>query len=453
MLSLESLFLVYAFFLFFAGAFASIIYRGTKDIPTKYLAYSCYIYSIGLIIIIFREKLNPWIGFGLGNFLPILSIYLIHLGLQSTSEEFKFQPKKTFFALILFCAYSATFPILLIIDLSVYFPVLAGVGLGIANLLVITKIPEEVKRKNIIYFRLITFTSFALASAWLIRAFFALSAGITYALDPTIGNWILSSCLLFLGFVRVISFMGMRLDNSYEHQKTLERLNSSLFDAVKERNEIHAYSKELENGMLDALNKLAKERDNETGNHIIRTQHYVRLIAQRLHDLGQLEGNHPEDFCEILFKAAPLHDIGKVGIPDAILLKPGKLNDEEWEVMKTHTTIGEKVLASASNNGQLNSEILKVSIEISGAHHESWNGSGYPKGLSGKNIPQSARIMRVADVYDALRSNRPYKEPWSHFETIDYITLYKNIKFDPEVIEALLYLSPEFEIINRKFED
>lgn len=451
MFSLESLYLVYAFFLLFAGIMILIVVKKTGDFPTKFFAYSCFTYSIGLGVIISRNYLPTWIGFGVGNFLPIFSLYLIRTGIQSISDKYKVKVKNLLLVTLICFGYASLFPILLSLNNTTYFPLIAGLGLGLANLLVVWKIPEECK--NNLYIKIIIFASCLLGMIWLLRGIVGLRVGFVYALDPTLLNWVLTSLLLFLNFVRLVSLIVMRLDKSFEYQKTLKRLNNSLLQTVKEKNEFHDYSQNLEDGMLDALKKLAKERDNETGNHIIRTQNYVRLIAERLYDLGKLEGNHAKDWIDVLYKAAPLHDIGKVGIPDAILLKPGKLDSQEWEIMKTHANIGERVLQSASRDGILNSDILKVAIEISGSHHEHWDGNGYPSGMSGKNIPQSGRIMAVADVYDALTTSRPYKKPWSHSEAVDYINSLRNSKFDPEVVDAFLFLSSEFEIINKQYAD
>ena len=204
--------------------------------------------------------------------------------------------------------------------------------------------------------------------------------------------------------------------------------------------------------MFDALNRLSLSRDNETGNHILRTQHYVRAIAQEL-QLGS--SKHAEQltdqFIDTLYKAAPLHDIGKVGIPDSILLKPGKLDDDQWAVMKTHAMIGERVLTSAAD--EVANFDLSLAGEVAGGHHEKWDGSGYPRGLKGEQIPLSARIMAIADVFDALTTARVYKAAWPHDKAIAEIKMLSGSHFDPVVAQALLNIQPELLSISQRFSD
>lgn len=158
-----------------------------------------------------------------------------------------------------------------------------------------------------------------------------------------------------------------------------------------------------------AMTSLAETRDNETGNHIRRIQLYVKALAERLRNHPRFEAVLNERMIELLYKSAPLHDIGKIGIPDSILLKPGKLTVEEFEVMKTHTTLGRKAIEDAERRLGMRVAFLNVSKEIAYSHQEKWDGSGYPQGLAGDQIPVSARLMAVADVYDALINKRVYK--------------------------------------------
>ena len=196
-----------------------------------------------------------------------------------------------------------------------------------------------------------------------------------------------------------------------------------------------------ETQMLNALNALALARDNETGNHILRTQFYVKTLAERLMLMGHYSGQMTPTMVDLLFGAAPLHDVGKIGIPDKILLKPGKLDDDEWKVMQTHTLIGESVLQAAMAKDYVEpqdqvADVLNLAIKIAGGHHEHWDGSGYPRGLQGEQIPLGARIMSVADAYDALISKRPYKSAWSHERAFEEIVNQGGVKFDPLVITA-----------------
>ncbi len=197
---------------------------------------------------------------------------------------------------------------------------------------------------------------------------------------------------------------------------------------------------------LYALVKLAESRDDETGEHIGRTSEYCRLAATKL---WQREA-HPEkinaSFIENITKASPLHDIGKVGIPDRILLKPGKLTPEEFEIMKTHTLIGYETLAGVEKEYKMNA-FIRTGMEIALCHHEKWDGSGYPNGLKGKEIPIAARIMALADVYDALRSRRVYKEGFSHEKSAAIIEQGSGSHFDPLLVEIFLENQQEFRRI------
>ena len=210
---------------------------------------------------------------------------------------------------------------------------------------------------------------------------------------------------------------------------------------------------QTESKFLACLHALAMARDNETGNHVLRTQHYVKTIALRLKEMGNYQLELSDEIIKLLFKAAPLHDIGKVGIPDTILHKPGRLNDEEWEVMKTHASIGQAILASAELETQGGSGVITVAIKIAGEHHEKWDGSGYPSGLKGEKISLPARIMALADVYDALMSKRIYKAEWSHEDVVSEIASQRCAHFDPLVVDAFMMEKAGFLAIHSKYKD
>ncbi|MBV8658293.1 MAG: two-component system response regulator [Burkholderiales bacterium] len=202
-----------------------------------------------------------------------------------------------------------------------------------------------------------------------------------------------------------------------------------------------------------AMASLAETRDNETGNHIRRTQHYVRLLANALKTHPRFATQLDDETIEQLFKSAPLHDIGKVGIPDRILLKPGKLTAEEFEVMKTHTTLGRDAIVTAENLIDAPSSFLRFAREIAYSHQEKWDGSGYPQGLAGEDIPVSARLMAVADVYDALISRRVYKPPLPHTVAIDIIREGRGKHFDPDMVDAFLAIADSFLAIAERYGD
>lgn len=211
--------------------------------------------------------------------------------------------------------------------------------------------------------------------------------------------------------------------------------------------------KDKEEQMLVALKGLAAARDNDTGNHIVRTQHYVKVLAERL----KLMGYHPEQLdtkkINAIYRAAPLHDIGKVGIPDSILLKAGPLNFDEWGVMKTHAAIGESVLEASAANLKVRDDVIESAILIAGGHHEKWDGTGYPRGLSGENIPLDARVMALADMYDALVTIRPYKSAWSHEDAIEEIINKKGTHLDPAVVDAFIVEVDSFKEIANRYRD
>lgn len=221
-------------------------------------------------------------------------------------------------------------------------------------------------------------------------------------------------------------------------------------------NEVKRRTKEvqvIQDVTIMAMASLAETRDNDTGNHIRRTQRYVRILAEKLKSHGKFATYLSDAMIEQLYKSAPLHDIGKVGIPDHILLKPGELTAEEFEVMKTHTTLGRDAILAAEKLIQTPSSFLEVAREIAYGHQEKWDGSGYPQGLSGEQIPISARLMAVADVYDALISARPYKKPFAHEVAVELITKGANTHFDPDVVAAFVELADEFRAIAEELRD
>lgn len=202
-----------------------------------------------------------------------------------------------------------------------------------------------------------------------------------------------------------------------------------------------------------AMASLAETRDNETGNHIRRTQHYVRALALALKDHPRFRAQLDDHVIGMLFKSAPLHDIGKIGIPDSILLKPGRFEPHEFEIMKTHTTLGRDAIQHAEDRLGMPVEFLKYAKEIAYSHQEKWDGSGYPQGLAGDAIPMSARIMAVADVYDALISRRIYKDSMPHEEAVAIMREGRGSHFDPDVLDAFLSILDEFQRIAQTFLD
>lgn len=228
-----------------------------------------------------------------------------------------------------------------------------------------------------------------------------------------------------------------------QKRKELEAANQQLVkyadDVKKSISELKAAHQELQEASLDTIHRLvlaAEYKDEDTGAHIVRMSRYSALIAEKL-------GLPDRDVQNILY-AAPMHDVGKIGVPDSILMKPGKLTDEEFEIIKTHTIIGAKILTDSK------AEVLKVAEQVALSHHEKWNGEGYPQGLHGDSIPLAGRIVAIADVFDALTSKRPYKKPFPLEVALDIIRKERGEHFDPDVVDV--FLENIEEILNIKEE-
>jgi putative two-component system response regulator len=225
----------------------------------------------------------------------------------------------------------------------------------------------------------------------------------------------------------------------------LHKLQLSLEDQVERQvKEIV----ELQMGMIFGLAKLAEARDSDTGRHLERIQILCRRFSEELRKNPRFADQIDDQFCDMIFHASPLHDIGKVAIEDCILLKPGKLTAEEFEKMKLHTIIGASTLEEVQNRFP-NNDFLNMGIQIARWHHEKWNGSGYPDGLNGEMIPLCARIMAIVDVYDAVRSKRVYKDPITHEEACKIILRERGTHFDPAIIDVFVQLQNELEHIWR----
>ena len=216
----------------------------------------------------------------------------------------------------------------------------------------------------------------------------------------------------------------------YDQSRVLERM-------VQER------TAELNETRLEVLRRLGSAgeyRDNDTGLHVVRVSSYSRIIAQAL--------GLPENEAGLIYNAAALHDTGKIGIPDSILLKPGKLDEEEWRVIRTHCEIGYKIIGGTHNN-----ILLKTAASIALTHHEKWDGTGYPQNLKGNDIPFFGRIVAIADVFDALTCVRPYKKAWSVNDAASEIVLCREKNFDPLIVDAFLLKIPELTAVLNELVD
>ena len=231
--------------------------------------------------------------------------------------------------------------------------------------------------------------------------------------------------------MRVRNLLDAQLAHRLLHDQaaTLEQL-------VQERTEA------LRRTQLDVVRRLGKAaefRDQETGNHILRMSHICALLARAR--------GWSESAVELILNASPMHDVGKIGIPDAVLLKPGKLDAAEWAVMQTHCEIGARLLEGED------SELMRMARAIALSHHEKWDGSGYPHGLAGEAIPEVGRIVAIADVFDALTSVRPYKAAWTEEQALDYVQANRGLHFDPGVVDAFLGELPAVRAIRLRFAD
>jgi putative two-component system response regulator len=202
-----------------------------------------------------------------------------------------------------------------------------------------------------------------------------------------------------------------------------------------------------------AMASLAETRDSDTGNHIRRTQFYIKALAEHLSSHPRFASQLTATTIRMLFKSAPLHDIGKVGIPDRILMKPGRFEPREFEIMKTHAALGRDAIEQAEKQLGMPVEFLSMAKEIALSHHEKWDGSGYPQGLAGETIALSARLMAVADVYDALISRRVYKEGMAHEKAVSIIAEGRGTHFDPDIADAFVELQEVFRGIAQRFAD
>ncbi len=242
-------------------------------------------------------------------------------------------------------------------------------------------------------------------------------------------------------------FKGVELRSRVQNHLELYAYRTDLEHLVEER----TYDTELlKDVIIEAMGEMAEYRDPETGSHIHRTREYVRLLAETLISEGLFADQLTPDYIELLRKSAPLHDIGKVAIRDSILLKPGKLTFEEFEEMKEHTTFGEEVISNLEQMAGQQTSFLKCAKEIAGSHHEKFDGSGYPRGIVGNNIPLAGRIMAIADVYDALISKRVYKSAMTHDQAMSIMLEGKGSHFDPLMIETFLHVEPLFNEIATK---
>jgi response regulator RpfG family c-di-GMP phosphodiesterase len=240
----------------------------------------------------------------------------------------------------------------------------------------------------------------------------------------------------FIALISIVALVALYENRVENHAKVVNNLNANLQAEVRAQTyEIEATQREL----LYRLGELGESRSKETGNHVKRVAEYSKLLAQK--------AGLDEEEIDLIYVASPMHDIGKIGIPDAVLHKPGDFTTQEWEVMKTHSELGFVVFEKSER------PILKKAAEIAYAHHEKWDGSGYPQGLKGEEIPLSGRIVAIADVFDALGSSRCYKEAWSLPKILTLLEEGREKHFDPELVNLFLTHLDEFLMIRDRYVD
>jgi len=249
------------------------------------------------------------------------------------------------------------------------------------------------------------------------------------------------------------SILRMRIENHLSQKEFKDELK---FQNHFLSEEVHRHIANLtvvQEASIMAMASLAETRDNETGQHLRRTKHYISELAMHMGKEKKFKAKLSPENIKLIALSSPLHDIGKIGIPDSILLKPGPLTADEYDMMKKHTIIGRNAILKAENLIGCDETFLSCARKIAYSHHEKWDGTGYPEGLSGEDIPLSARLMAVVDAYDALTSQRIYKEAVCHEEAVAIIRTDSGTHFDPDVIKAFLALTEEFRQISNTHKD
>jgi HD-GYP domain-containing protein (c-di-GMP phosphodiesterase class II) len=418
-LTVEPLYLISIIVNLTVGLLVLFLYRGQRDLSALYWFFASAALSLGVGFVLFRPYLPPFFSYSIAHILSTSSSILFGYSLILLGGH-KSRPPYLF--LILSIAYG----------ILLYYSVNAEAGhttpgliAGAWSLSLIVAAAMSWRARKFLknnFIEVMTWLFIISALLWALRIP-PLVIGLTNTLgDPGAINAITLIGIVVLGILRQLVYLVIRLSELYK-------------GLLKKQTE---KTGEAEEALLASLIALASKRDNETGSHIVRTSNYVRIIASRLKIMGFYAEYLTNDRIRDFYRAAPLHDIGKVGIPDSVLNKPGRLNSEEWEVMKTHASIGESILVTVKEKFSDIPSFLHHAIEIAGGHHERWDGTGYPRGISGELIPLAARIMAVADVYDALVSRRIYKEPWTHEAACAEIIKLKGTQFDPKIVDALI---------------
>lgn len=443
-----SLFLFFGMFAFASALLLLIQFKDAKQAYVTSWVISSVLMGSATVLVALKDVLSAFISYDLGNALNIAaSIYVYASCLSLLGQDIRFR-------WIACCALlgGGTWMVALMLVKDhfgvEYQPALVALGSFAFNLFTSVpafKVYQQRKRRLALVLAIVFMLN---TVVWGTRFLMVLFYDVGFAHEGGLANALTFILLLVFGITRYLCFVGIVASIEAQKKEDLVAENHliklALADKKIEQTELH---------FLTSLNALAKARDNETGNHIIRTQQYVQALAQRLQALGHYADSLSEQAIDALTRAAPLHDLGKIGIPDAILLKNGPLSSDEWTVMKTHALIGESVLDVLEIERDGDSDVIAKAIKIAGGHHEKWDGTGYPRGLAGQAIPLEARIMSLADMYDALMSERPYKKAWSHDEAVEEIISKRNIQFDPVIVDAFIYEQETFNVIAQKYRD
>lgn len=436
----------------FFGILILVIYYGKSDKSAIFWALGAFSLSVGFFLILLRGFFPAALTFGVANFFTSYAAFLFAYSIQYLAHgklQQKIWPE-------LFCiSYASLFPLLISTGQSEHISNYAGATLGVVNLWVFWQARRAGQKMNNSYMKWMGYLFLSTSIIWFFRAIFSGLLGFQTVTDQEWMNWLSMLMLAILIFSRQVIYLAIRLSMSYQEliALTKESYQIKLVTESQKAEVSKNKAQQTEVQLLTSLNALAKARDNETGNHIIRTQHYVNLLALRLRSEGHYIDQLSDHSIGALVKAAPLHDLGKVGIPDSILLKKGSLTEEEWNVMKTHTLIGESVLGAAHVEHDSDADVIAKAIKLAGGHHEKWDGTGYPRGLAGQAIPLEARIMSVGDMYDALVSDRPYKKAWTHEQAVQEIIAKRGTQFDPVIVDIFIAEQDTFREIADRYKD
>jgi HD-GYP domain-containing protein (c-di-GMP phosphodiesterase class II) len=437
---------------------AALLFIQFKDQQKPYVSswiIGMLLTGIGITCVVLRDVVPNFVSYTLGaslNFAGYFYFYYSGSSLLGKKILFDRIALKAFLASIIFAM------ALTLVGTNLGAgnqPVLVALCGMVFNFLTASLIFKFYKQSQISLVFMLAAILFLTSLVWSVRCLLILYGDLGFARQGGAANTIPFLLFLFFGVAKYLSFSGLVVSiEGSEKERLLAQIHLLNID-IAEKNAAIANKKtaQIEVQLLTSLNALAMARDNETGNHIIRTQKYVKVLALRLRNDGHYTESLTDQFIVSLFKAAPLHDVGKIGIPDHILLKKGALTDQEWEIMKTHAQIGESVLSASTTDIDTEIDVILCAKKIAGGHHEKWDGTGYPRGLAGQAIPLEARIMSLADMYDALVSERVYKKAWTEEQATQEIISKRGSHFDPLVVDAFLAEQSNFQEIAHQYSD